>query len=515
MIRNADDSAFPATLEADVAIIGAGAAGLALALGLANSRLSVVVLAGGGEAEDPVTQGLYDGEVIGAAYEPLSSVRARVLGGTTSRWAGWCAPLQQHDFAARGWIAQSGWPIRASDVEPFLAQAAILAEIDDARFDDAALSETAAKGSAPLLPVIHGGVETRLMRGSPPTHFGVRHREALSAARNVSVWLGLSATGFETSGDGRQITAVRYARIEGRQGRLRARHVVLAAGGIENARILLSAEAQLQPAMGDSFWHVGRYFSDHPVLDGAAFLLRVRGEDVPAGLAGYEAPVEGGFGRARFALAPSARLMAREGIASSLTLIRPSAGTLELLGRGANAVQGEAAQVLPDARLAAAAVQAAFPAAHAMDVHPLTGIIETRPRADSRITLADARDRFGMARPRLDWRIGAEDIGDYVTTLVHLARDMAATGTGLLYVHPEAAQIFAANFGHAGHHMGTTRMAADPAQGVTDAQGKVHGVANLWCQGSSLFPTPGAAYPTLTILALALRLADSFIKGTA
>nr|HRK72339.1 FAD-binding protein [Micropepsaceae bacterium] len=162
MIRNADDSAFPATLDADVAIIGAGAAGLALALALANSRLSVVVLAGGGETEDPVTQGLYDGEVVGAAYEPLSSVRARILGGTTSRWAGWCAPLRQHDFAARGWINQSGWPIRALDVEPYLAQAARLADIDDATFDDAALSQVAAAGAAPVLPVIHGGIETRL-----------------------------------------------------------------------------------------------------------------------------------------------------------------------------------------------------------------------------------------------------------------------------------------------------------------------------------------------------------------
>lgn len=515
MIRNADDSAFPATLDADVAIIGAGAAGLALALGLANSRLSVVVLAGGGEVEDPVTQALYDGEVIGAAYEPLASVRSRMLGGTTSRWAGWCAPLQQNDFSARGWITQSGWPIKSSDLDPYLADAARLAEINDARFDDVSLSEVAAQGRAPLLPVIHGGIETRLLRASPPTQFGVHHRAALEAARNVTIHLGLSATGFETSGDGKRISVVRYARIEGRQGRLRARHVVLAAGGIENARILLSAEAELAPAMGDSFWHVGRHFSDHPLLDGAAFLLRVRGEDVQAGLPGYEAPIEGSFGRARFALSPSPLLMAREGIASSLTVIRPAAGTLELSGRGGNAVQGEAAQVLPDARLAAAAAQAAFPTAQAMDVHPLTGLIETRPRADSRITLSDARDRFGMARPRLDWRIGAEDISDYLTTLVHLARDMAATGTGLLYLHPEAAQIFATNFGHAGHHMGTTRMATQPAQGVTDAQGKVHGIENLWCQGSSLFPTPGAAYPTLTILALALRLADSFRKGTA
>ncbi len=515
VIRNADDSAFPATLDADVAIIGAGAAGLALALALAKSRLSVVVLAGGGETEDPVTQALYDGEIIGAPYTPLTQIRSRQFGGTTSQWEGWCHPLQQNDLSARGWIDNSGWPIKASDLEPFMEGAAALAELGGAGFDYGALSQIAAQSGSSILPVIHGGVETRLVRGSPPTRFGTRYRAELDAARNVTVWLGLSAAGFEMSGDGTRIAAVRYARIEGRQGRLRARHVVMAAGGIENARLMLSAEPQLSPAMGDSFWHVGRHFSDHPLLDGAAFLLRVRGEGVAPGLPAYDGPVEGAFGRARFALAPSPLLMAREGIASSLTFIRPSAGTLVLSARGGNAVQGEAAEVLPDARLAAAAAQAAFPLAREMDVHPLTGLIETRSRSDSRITLSDARDRLGLAKPRLDWRIGAQDIADYVTTLVHLARDMAATGTGLVYVHPEAARIFAGNFGHAGHHMGTTRMAADPARGVTDANGKVFGIGNLWCQGSSLFCTPGATYPTLTILAMALRLADAFMKGTA
>jgi choline dehydrogenase-like flavoprotein len=146
-------------------------------------------------------------------------------------------------------------------------------------------------------------------------------------------------------------------------------------------------------------------------------------------------------------------------------------------------------------------------------VHWMHLTAEPAPNVESRVRLGDGRDAFGQRRVVLDWRLSPEDSDGARRSLALLARAWAAAGWGRARSRfPEAG--FAA-LGPRGsfHHMGTTRMHDDPKQGVCDRNARVHGVANLWVAGSSLFPTYGTVNPTLTIVALALRLAEH-LRGT-
>src|SRR6185312_12056129 len=132
-----------------------------------------------------------------------------------------------------------------------------------------------------------------------------------------------------------------------------------------------------------------------------------------------------------------------------------------------------------------------------------------------RLTLSGQRDALDMPRLNLDMRIADSDFDHYRRTLSELGRQLLASRTGMIrlnYNHREQ-WLKAMDWGN--HHLGTTRMSDDPKKGVVDAQGRVHGMANLYVAGSSLFPTYGASNPTLNLVALTLRLADHLKKVMA
>ena len=135
---------------------------------------------------------------------------------------------------------------------------------------------------------------------------------------------------------------------------------------------------------------------------------------------------------------------------------------------------------------------------------------EALPDPQSRVTLDPRRrDRFGMPHVPVDWRLADRDRLGPERLRAELTRALEHAGLGRLEFRAELAadgQPYALEGGK--HHMGTTRMHRDPRQGVVDPDGRVHGLANLYVAGSSVFPTGGYANPTLTIVALALRLAD-------
>src|SRR4051812_13164262 len=110
-------------LEGDLCIVGAGAAGITMALQWINSPLKVLLLEGGGFDREPAMQDLYRGQIVGQPYYPLDAARLHFFGGTTGHWAGWCANYDPIDFETRDWVPHSGWPIKRADLDPFYARA--------------------------------------------------------------------------------------------------------------------------------------------------------------------------------------------------------------------------------------------------------------------------------------------------------------------------------------------------------------------------------------------------------
>ena len=257
--------------------------------------------------------------------------------------------------------------------------------------------------------------------------------------------------------------------MTGRTLRVSARLFVLATGGIENARLLLLADHL--HGIGDESGLVGRCFMEHP-RDASCRL-------VPA----------------------DPRLIDQCGL---YALNRGADGVV--MGRLAFTDEARRRHELP----AVSITLEPRPRARRWRRATAFGLLinlEQAPDPENRVTLDAERDRFDLPRPAIHWRWRPLDQRNL--TRIHAMITAELEGRGLGRVEITAGAPPDPN---AHHHMGTTRMHRDPRRGVVDEHARVHGVANLFVAGSSVFPTSGFANPTLTVVALALRLADHLAR---
>jgi choline dehydrogenase-like flavoprotein len=477
-------------VKADLAIIGGGPAGIAIALALADTRLKIVLLESGGTGFDAKTQALYQGRKVGAPYATLEASRLRYFGGSSNHWGGWCRPLDAIDFEARDWMAYSGWPITKADVDRFFVQAHALCEAGTLYYD-AAAKVTGQLGQP--LNLGPGGITTRWfqfsrMRGSShPTRFGERYQNDLKKARKLTVYLEANVTRLGLNGAGTAIRHLDVKTLTGKTFTIKPKAVVVATGAIETARLLLASNDVAPAGVGNGHDLVGRFFADHPIPANNATLVLFDGKIAPFYLG--DQITHGAILRA--GLFPSEDFRRSHGVmASSITV----EGKVDLDDLGKAAVAATADAIGVDAGNAVA--------------HTLGCGMELTPDPSRRLTLDTNRDALGMPRLKLQMRIDDQDFEKYRLTLKELGRQLLSGRIGMLKLNLKTREEWYANLDWGNHHMGTARMSADPKQGVVDANLKVHGVANLYVAGSAVFPTYGAANPTINLLALALRLAD-------
>lgn len=492
MIGDANSLAQGATLTADVCIVGAGAAGITLARELRGSGMSVLLLESGGFDPEPETQDLYKGRQSGIDTWDLDAMRARQFGGSTWLWAGWCRPLSPEDFEPRSWVPGGGWPIRYDDLLPYYRRAHATVEIGGFDYDAAA---HAAKSGLPLLP-FDGVIETRMYQYST-TRFGLRYRDDLAAASDVDVRLHANLVAIRLTGPGGRISHLECATLSGVRFRAEAHRYVLALGGIENARMLLASNAESREGVANGTGLVGR-FMEHPHFYDAIALLfgdapdlrfyEQHDAEIPRDGESRTVPIRGALG-----LTTKARAEAQvPTFLATLDVFDLDSPTGPIRAADARTMLG------PGAR---------------PSVVRLTCRSEQTASDDSRITLMDERDALGVPRVDLHWSIAPEDRVAMERSCTLLGRELGRLGLGRVWTPPadfESGWIASPG----GHHLGTTRMSADPSMGVVDANLRAHEVDNLHIAGCSTFATGGDANPTLTIVALAHRLADH-LKETA
>jgi choline dehydrogenase-like flavoprotein len=495
-----DGRSLPAgeALDADIAIVGAGAAGVTLARALKDSGLRVALIESGGLEWSEEAQDLAAGELGPQTYAAPDAVRLRYFGGTTGHWGGWCRELDAVDFEKRDFIPLSGWPLTKADIDPWYAKAQPILQLGSPQ--RYAESEPIAKLANAKLPIARDGdIEPILFEFSPPTRMGEVYRAELEQSA-VQTLLNTTVTDIELGNDAKTVTTLRLSRDGGAPLSLKARHVVLATGALSNAQLLLSADSQVRGGLGNGNDQVGRYFTDHPILIGYAATLAL---DASAGGPFAFADIHAANRRWRLAFQPSEAYRVRAKRLSCLITIEPPGPAFDP-ATGAFDRSDPKWFGPPETVNALAALNATGP----VRLHVLNAGIETRPNPDSRVTLTGTRDRFGMRRLKVDWRLSDTDLEDYLANLADFAKALARTGTALLRIPPDARERWPQETSWGHHNLGTTRMGDDPKTSVCDRDGRVHGFANLWVAGSSLWTTPGAANPTLTIVALALRLAD-------
>lgn len=544
MIEDAEAAPSGGTITTDLCIVGAGAAGISLALQFVEVGRDVLLIEAGGEKFDTATQALYEGKVVDPElHSPADRYRQRMFGGTTTTWGGRCIPFDPIDFEARSYAPHSGWPIDHAAVARYYPAANALCEAGD--FDYSAA--TAVAGG--MRPMIAGYEPTAfstdpIERFSCPTDFGRRYRHRLEISAGVRVLLNASCTEIMTDATGGTVESLRLRTLSGKQFDVRANRVVLATGGLEAARLLLASRARHPNGIGNDRDLVGRYYMCH--IAGTIGRLRF---NIPRDRVwhGYDRAWDGIYCRRRLALRPeSQRALGVGNIVLRLhhpRLVDPSHGTgiLSAIYLGKPFISYEYAKrlygphdeslaiylrhVLNVARepfkTAAFMIDFArkrrfaerkFPSLivasrsndYSLDIHS-----EQLPNPDSRITLDTALDRFGMPRIAIDWRYTKWDIETVAKALATFQGELRQWGGASLDFDPdevESCMLREGAFG--GHHIGTTRMAASPTDGVVDSDCRVFGIDNLYIASSAVFPTSSQANPTLTIVALALRLAD-------
>jgi choline dehydrogenase-like flavoprotein len=475
-------------VAADVCIVGAGAAGITIARALEGSGLAVCLVESGGLEADAATQDLYRGSVVGQAYHGLETTRARFFGGSTNCWYGYCRPLDPIDFSARDEVPHSGWPFERAALDAYYGRAQRALALGPYDYSP---QRWEVAGVAP--PPLDEMVRSRVFQfGKGPLRMGTAYRQQLEAAPHTRVLLHANARHIQLHASGQRVEGIQVQCLGGPGFRVSARAYVLAAGGIENPRLLLASRDVHGQGIGNQHDLVGRFFMEHLHLRSGLFLSHT-----PAGLEFYEMR-QVGEDRARGILSPSEEWLRSERLLNHDVQLWPDPQDSE--GELPRAVAAASAET--DARREGARKQ-----------YRLVFHCEQAPNPASRVRLSGERDALGMPRVALDWRL--LEIDERSARRAHrlVAQAVGLARLGRVRVLLPDGAAWRESIGGGNHHMGTTRMHVDPKQGVVDERGYVHGVGNLLVAGSSVFPTAGAANPTLTIVALAYRLADELRRA--
>jgi choline dehydrogenase-like flavoprotein len=550
------------TLTTDICIIGAGAAGITLAREFAGQPFRVALLESGGVDADADTATLTDGQSVGLPYYPLQSTRLRYFGGTTNHWGGTCRPFDEQDFEQHDWIPYSGWPIRKSDLQPYYERAAKICQVGAP--DNWDLDFWQKYDPYPTWSLNDDRLVARVAQLVPgqKRSFGRNYRQDIEQAQNITTYLHANVLQIETDQTGQTATHVQVACFAGTKFSLQAKQFILAVGGIENARLLLLSNSRHPDGLGNQHGLVGRFFMEHPRFKGAIIVPTDR--RMPVKL--YE-PHQVKGAQLKIYLGLSNETLRKERLVDVQMNLDPVYDShyvealgapqvdslkylVETLQHGAqpNNLGQHLANVMSDLlhwqeKLALVAPLpvpkpeviskilqsplaeherliteflgsiALFTYDEKLGTIPVDRIevstrINSTPNPDSRITLGSERDQLGQPRAQLDWQLDSLDKYSVVRTLEILGATLGRTGLGRLQIVSDDTTTWPEDTRGGWHHMGTTRMSENPKQGVVDKQCQVHGLSNLFIAGSSVFPTAGSGTPTMTLVSLALRLAD-------
>ncbi len=512
-----------ASVEADICIIGAGAAGVTLAREFIGSGRKICILEGGGRFRSRKSQSVYEGESVGQYYE-LSTTRSRFYGGSTNCWGGFCRPLGEQDFSRRAWVENSGWPIPHDELMRYMGRASDVCSVREDAYD---VDEWRARlNDHHLTPLSLGGdqVVTEISQLSPQRFLGAKYRKEIAASPDVDIYMHANVTRIQAAPDnGKAVQHVDAATFNGKKLRVKASTYILATGGIENARMLLLSDDVIKGGLGNSSGLVGQFFMEHPKIASGKIIFNqsFNPDFYDTGYCYFQAPII-----ANLALSEEARereqllgykayieTMYQGETSPGVTMFRDMYLDLRKQAIPENMVDKlwQAAKDLPNIYKFIVGKRLRNP--KYVDHYRLVNILEPEPLAESRVTLGEERDRLGLRKTRLDWRLSQKVAHTLLRSQQIIDEELRASGIGRLEIEPAVLEgRLPDEVEWVWHHMGTTRMDPDAEKGVVDTDCKVHGIDNLYVAGSSVFPSVGYDTPTINLIALSLRLADH-LKG--
>jgi choline dehydrogenase-like flavoprotein len=565
--------------EADIIIVGGGKAGLTLAREFMNSTTKVLILESGLETENVPHMELNRVESLDepkgeatvafraafhgnnmrtydAETQPYG-IRCRMLGGCPY-WGGKSAAFDEIDFAKRDWVPYSGWPISRDSLEPYFKRAADVLNLGPNLYGEELWTLIGPKVKRP--PLDKAKLHSFFWQFARSR---LKHTEIMNladefkveSADNIRTLTNATVVHIDTDATGTVFRGLEVSTIDGARSYVTGKLCVLAAGGIENARLLLISNRQHKAGLGNAHDVVGRYLMDHPGTQIGHF----KKEDIRAAnyLGFYTIPYKGAFVMYMHGLSFSAELQASEKLLNAAVYVLPEiapddpieavkrlarlkstnyfadlwslVSSVGLLAKGialrifySKFFPGFLQKSIVDLFMAInpGFVVREFQSKgvpHKLDRMAIHVMTEQVPNPESRLVLSESRDMLGLPRAKALWKICEVDRRNVVRIGQLLLEELPKAGmpapvmeAWIVGNRPDDAPLV-----DMAHMIGTTRMSDDPKLGVVDRQCQVHGVKGLYIVGSSVFPTSSHANPTLTILSLAIRTADQLKKVLA
>jgi choline dehydrogenase-like flavoprotein len=524
MYKNFED-ADPADLLADVCVIGAGAAGFACAKSLLAAGIKVLILEGGLERFDAAAADIHKSEVRGFPHTGIHEARERIVGGTTTKWGGQGLPFMAEDFAVRKHVELSGWPISLEELMPYYKKAeSVLGTDVTVPYDYQPW-----RHSGITVPPLKGsGLEFFVTKWCRVPNFALQHGPAVRDSAEIKLLYNASVVELLPNTQKTAVDAVKIRSLGGREGLVKARFFIAAGGAIESVRLFLNS-VQFGPyGPGNAGKKAGHYFQDH--------VAAVVGQIIPASRSHFQNLFDP-FYRRGFKYFPRLRLD---------PAMADKQGILHASAQVVFSAEGD------DPLLKAKQVLASIRKKEAIDKYreltklanpcnlwritlallrwkigrrgssPKRGPIwleihsEQEPSFESMIKLNDQQDAMGMRRVSLQWHISSMTVRTIQETARLVSSEFKAAGIAEVKLEPwvdgpaaNATKWMADVF----HQAGGLRMSDSDQEGVVDRDCKVFGVSNLYVASSAVFPTSSFSNPTMTTIALSIRICDTIKKA--
>lgn len=534
-------------IQADVAVVGSGPAGIVLALELAKAGHSVALLESGYLKFAESSQALGDADQFDPDFHPpMGECTRRQLGGTSNIWGGRCVPYDPVDFDQREHVADARWPVTYDQMSVYFQRACDYFFCGEAEFDLHQLPHIIQKSIVPGLPDGHV-LTSALERWSLPTNFGKEYFSQLKQSPKINLYYGLTCTEIETKTEGQ--VACLWAKTLGQKAlQIKARKYILAGGALNTTRLLMASDCQHPGGIGNHSGLLGRYYMGHLSGDIAAVHFTTPPAKTIFGFDRDRANIylrrrfsfsrefqhekrltnvvswlgtppfgDPGHGSGIFSLAYLA-LSSPFGKYLAAKAIRDTAIGVErkdFYWNHLRNILGDFGKTLTFAPtfgyqryIAKRKVPALFMYS-AANKYPLHYHAEQVPNFDSQVSLSDQTDALGMRRLNIDLRYTDQDVDCVVRAHRYWDDYLRKHGCGYLkYFSDDPAASVWAQAGDGFHQNGTTRMAMHASDGVVSPNCNVHGFEDLFVASSSIFVTSGQANSTFMIVAFALRLAD-------
>jgi len=527
----------------DICIVGTGPVGMAMALELDKLGKEALLLESGGLEADPAMAEATRAEITDTErHAPMELAVCRALGGTSWTWGGRSVPYDDVDLAERPFVPESEWPVTHDEIRPWYKEATEYTLCGGDEFTKP--YERELTDGLTLDFVERWATESKLI---------LIHRERILASKHIHLSLGSTVTGFQLTEDGSSIEAVEVATASGPK-LVRARHVLLAMGGVETTRLLLNVQEKHPALFGGVDGPLGRYYMGHISGKIASIVF-----DTPASFRDldFKLDTNRSWYRRRFMLTEEAQIENqvlntafwpdnppfynpdhKSGVLSSvfLALAFPPTGrkllseAIRLAHTGPkpypiaahlrNAILGapqgaaDIYRILRD-RFIRKPKKPGFMVSNPGGRYALHYHAEQIPQAESRITLTNEADKFGLKRVAIDLRFAEQDIDSVIRSHELLDKALRANGIGRLepwYDQEQTRRKVWAQAADGFHQVGSIRMGLDPKASVVNRDLQTHDLSNLYAVTSAVFPTSGQANSTLLAVAMGMRLVHQLAK---